>query len=53
MEFADVVWSLRLIKDIKLIEGVQRSATKVVNELKSHSYEERLRKIDLPSLVYR
>jgi len=53
LEFANVVWSPRLIKDTKLIEGVQRRATKLVNNLKSLSYEERLRSIDLPSLVFR
>ena len=53
LEFANVVWSPRLIKDIKLIEGVQRRATKVMNDFnKNISYEERLRNIDLPSLVY-
>ena len=53
LEFANVVWSPRLIKDTKLIEGVQRRATKLVNDLQTLSYEERLRNIDLPSLVYR
>ena len=53
LEFANVVWSPRLIKDINLIEGVQRRATQVMNDLKNLLYEEKLRKIDLPSLVYR
>ena len=34
LEFANMVWSPRLTKDIKLIEGVQRRATKVMNDLK-------------------
>ena len=34
LEFANVVWNPRLIKDIKLIEGVQKRTTKVVNDLK-------------------
>ena len=53
LEFANVVWSPRLIKDITLIEGIQKIATKVMNDLKNLLYEERFRNIDLPSLVYR
>ena len=41
-----------LEKDIELLERVQHRATKMVPGLAKLSYEERLRKIDLPTLVY-
>ena len=53
LEFGNVAWSPRLEKDRNLIEGVQRRATKLVPEIKDLEYEERLRKMDLPSLRYR
>ena len=43
-EFSNIVSSLRLIKDRKLIEGVQQRATKLIPELRNIPYEERLRK---------
>ena len=36
LEFPNVVWSPRLIKDIKLIEGVQRRSNKVMNDFKKN-----------------
>ena len=53
LEFSNVVWSPRYVKDKKLLEGVQRRATKLVPELKELSYENRLHKLNLPSLCYR
>lgn len=53
LEFANVIWSPRFQKDIKLIEKVQRRATKVVPGLKNMKYEQRLRAMNLPSLKYR
>ena len=40
-------------KDSELIEKVQRRATKLLPELKNLDYSTRLRKLNLPSLVYR
>ena len=36
-----------------MIEKVQRRATKLVSSLRELSYEERLRKLKLPTLAYR
>ena len=41
-----------LMKNVKITE-VQRRTTKLVPNLKSFSYEERLRKLDIPTLTYR
>ncbi len=41
------------MKDIITIENVQRGATKMIPELKDLTYDERLRKLNLPTLVYR
>ena len=51
--FGNVPWSPRLEKDRNLIERVQRQATKMVPEIKHLEYEERLKRMDLPSLRYR
>ena len=42
-----------LEKDKKLIESVLRRAAKVVEGLKNLSYEERLKRVGLPSMGYR
>ena len=53
LEYGNIIWYPHLKKDTNLIENVQRRATKLIPELKSMSYESRLRILDLPSLVYR
>ena len=53
LEFSNMAWAPRLEKDKKLIKGVQSWATKLVSERKELSYEERLNKMNLPSLYYR
>ncbi|MES9905174.1 MAG: reverse transcriptase family protein [Sedimenticola sp.] len=53
LEYASVIWSPTLKKDIVAIENVQRRATKLVKELSSLSYEERLKNLGLPTLIYR
>ena len=37
----------------KKVESTQRRATKLISQLKDKIYEERLRELELPSLVYR
>ena len=53
VEFSNIAWAPRLIKDRKLIEGVQRRATKLVPDLRELPYEQRLERMSRPSLSYR
>ena len=53
LEYAQSVWSPHFITDKKIIENVQRRATKLIPRLKNLSYEERLKELNLPSLEYR
>ncbi len=53
LEYANQAWCPHLIKDIDMIENVQRRATKLVPCLKELPYEVRLKRLDLPSLAYR
>ena len=53
LEFSNVAWSPRLEKDKKLLEKVQRRATKLVPGLQELPYEVRLERMKLPSLSYR
>lgn len=53
LEYGQAVWSPHLRKHINLLENVQIRATKLVDGLSKLTYEERLKKLDLPSLVYR
>ena len=53
LEYATVIWSPWMKKDIIAIEQVQRRATKLVKDIQHFSYEERLIKLGLPTLIYR
>ena len=53
LEFANLIWHPRLIKHQKILENVQRRATRLVSEMKSLSYYERLKELNLSSLKYR
>ena len=53
LEFASSVWCPYKIKHIEKLEKVQRRATKLIPGLKDLSYDERLRHLRLPTLVYR
>jgi hypothetical protein len=53
LEYASCVWSPSMKYLKTSIENVQRRATKLIPELKTKSYEERLRILKLPSLCYR
>ena len=53
LNYANVVCHPYLRKDIELIKKVQHIATRVVPGLAKLTYEERLRRHDLPSLAFR
>ena len=53
LEYGNVVWSNGIKKYMNKIENVQRKFTKHVKGLQNLSYEERLKKLQLPSLEYR
>lgn len=53
LEYAVSAWNPYRKGDIKILEQVQRRATKLVPELKDLHYEERLRKIGITSLAER
>ena len=53
LEYGNVVWCPKLKKNIELIEGVQRRFTRRVIGMKGETYENRLLKLNLPSLEYR
>ena len=53
MEYATAVWSPHLQKDIFILENAQRRATRLVKGIKDLSYEDRLRFLGLPTLIYR
>ncbi len=52
-EYAAVVWSPRLKKDIRKLERIQRAATKLLESLRDYTYEERLERLDLTTLERR
>ena len=53
LEYGNAIWGPHFKMDIKSIEAIQRRATKIVPELRDKSYEDRLKALKLPSLVYR
>lgn len=53
VEFGTVVWSPHLLKDIDLVENVQRRYTKRIPGLSHLSYPQRLNILSLDSLEYR
>ena len=53
LESPVVVWFPYKMKDIEEVESVQKRATKMLPETKNLSYEERLRLLNLPTIVYR
>ena len=53
LEYGQVIWSPHLRKYINMIEKVQIRATKLINGFQNLSYEERLKKLNLPTLAYR
>ena len=53
LEYAQPVWSPHFRKHIKMLEKVQIRATKLVDGMKNMDYTERLKELDLPTLLHR
>ena len=53
LEYGSVRWHNRYKEDAKKVERVQRRATKMVREIKDLPYQERLKHLNLYSLLYR
>lgn len=53
LEYANTVWDSSYRNQINYLESVQRSYTRHILEVKKLPYEERLKKLGLPSLEYR
>ncbi len=53
LEYAAVVWNPHLRKHIEKLGKVQRAATRWVPSFRDLSYEERLKKLQLPTLTER
>ena len=53
LEYGAPVWNPHLKKLIRVIENVQRRASKMVPGLANLSYKERLKNLKLPTLMYR
>ena len=53
LEYAQSVWSPSSQKLVDMLENVQKRATKMVDGLASLEYHERLKQLDLPTLVFR
>ena len=53
LEYGNLIWGPFNCADQKLIERVQRRATKLVQDVKHLPYEERLKQLNIPSLYYR
>jgi len=47
------IWSPHYRKDIELVEGVQRRATKLIDDVRNLHYEERNKKLNLMTLEKR
>jgi ribonuclease P/MRP protein subunit RPP40 len=53
LEYGNAVWSPHKVEHITALENVQRRATKLVPAIKDLPYEERLKRLCLPTLAYR
>ena len=53
LEYCSPVWTVLYIKHSEALERVQRHATKLLHGIKDLSYPQRLKTLDLPTLIYR
>ena len=51
--YGDLIWFHVLKKHIRMIENVQRRASRILSTLRHLSYSERLQELNLPTLLYR
>ena len=53
LEYCVQIWSPHLVKDVELLEGVQRRFTKLIDGMHGLTYEQRLLELDMTSLQVR
>ena len=53
LECASEIWNPHLIRDIHVVEKVQKRITELVPDLRQLTYSDRLAALNLPSLLYR
>jgi hypothetical protein len=53
LEYANLVWFPYKKEDIRNLEKVQRRATKLIPSLRKLSYDVRIKRLKLPTLVFR
>ena len=53
LEYCSPVWTVLYIKHSEALERVQRHVTKLLHGIKDLSYPQRLKTLDLPTLIYR
>ena len=53
LEYGMEIWSPKLKGNVQLVESVQRRATRMMPGMENLDYEDRLKKLKLPTLVYR
>ena len=53
LEYGSPVWNPNTVRDKIRLESIQRRATKLVKNITDLSYEQRLRKLGIPTLQYR
>ena len=53
LEYSNVIWGPFYQGDIRSVETIQRRATKLIPELKDLPYVDRMKNLELPSLMYR
>ena len=53
LEYSNVIWGPFYQGDIRSVETIQRRATKLIPEVKDLPYVDRMKNLELPSLMYR
>ena len=53
LDYASTIWNPHQMGNMRVLENVQRRATKLISTLRNLSYPERLQSLNLPSLSYR